>query len=439
MFWRLFLLFEMMLISDLYSVYKEYPNVSTDTRNLKENTFFFCLKGERFNGNTFSAEALEKGAAYVVVDEPQYRVDDRCILVDNVLETLQQLAMYHRSQLKIPVIGITGTNGKTTTKELVTAVLSKKYRVVATQGNLNNHIGVPLTLLSIRPDTEIAVVEMGANHPHEIAGLCQISQPDFGLITNIGKAHLEGFGDVETIVSTKTALYESVRGKKGCLFVNADDALLMQHSELSDRITYGTAEFADVRGQLIPSAMQMCFSDLTDNKIVQTKLVGNYNFPNAMAALAIGKHFDVNPDDCRIALESYEPGNGRSQIIQKGNLQIVLDAYNANPTSMSLAIRNMAQISAKCKILVLGDMRELGQFSLQEHQRIVDLIRDLHFEHTFLLGEEFSKTNAPDDWKFPTLNELQIALNKLLSQSVSATLLIKGSRGMKMEQILEFI
>ncbi|MBO4402298.1 MAG: UDP-N-acetylmuramoyl-tripeptide--D-alanyl-D-alanine ligase [Bacteroidales bacterium] len=426
-----------MQISTLYQIYKSHPQVCTDTRNIIPQSLFFCLKGERFNGNLFAQAALEKGAAYVLTEEPQSREDERFIIVDNVLETLQKLAQYHRLQLDIPVIGITGTNGKTTTKELVTAVLSKNYRVTATQGNLNNHIGVPLTLLSIPQDAEMAVVEMGANHPHEIAELCRLSQPNFGLITNIGKAHLEGFGNVETIIATKTALYEAVRQRQGTLFVHADDTLLMQQSEGCRRFTYGSGASADVKGELLPGSVQMCFNENVGGGRVQTQLVGDYNFPNAMAALAVGCYFNVGLEQCRAALTDYEPGNGRSQILKKGKIHFIIDAYNANPSSMSLAIRNMAQLSSEHKVLVLGDMRELGLESLREHQQMVDLIESLHFESVFLLGDEFGKTTAPDSWKFSTMEALKDALKSCL-QHKNASVLVKGSRGMRMERVLEY-
>lgn len=451
----------------LYSLYRQYPHVCTDTRQIKKDVLFFCLKGENFDGNTFAATALEQGAAYVVVDNPQYVLDGRCILVDNVLETLQQLAHHHRRQLNIPVIGVTGTNGKTTTKELLTAVLSRKYRVTSTQGNLNNHIGVPLTLLSIQPETEIAVVEMGANHPGEIATLCQWVEPDFGLITNIGKAHLEGFGTYEEIIRTKTALYRSVASRCGMLFVHADDGLLMRQAEAmatipdvptllpwfqdhafgpdwqagngnSTMYTYGSAEEANCRGRLHADGLYLSFDLLSEAGIrtVETHLVGQYNFDNAMAACAVGRFFEVEDAEIAAALQEYAPSNSRSQILEKGSLRIVMDAYNANPSSMEQALRNFARIASERKILALGDMRELGANSVEEHQKIVDLLADEGFTEVLLLGDEFGKTGAPENWKCSDMESLKQKLEGMLD-GTPAYLLVKGSRGMRMERVLE--
>lgn len=456
-----------MELENLYALYRQYPCVCTDTRQIRKDALFFCLKGENFDGNTFAAEALEEGAAYAVVDNPQYVLDARCLLVEDVLQTLQQLAHFHRRQLDIPVIGVTGTNGKTTTKELLTAVLSRKYRVASTQGNLNNHIGVPLTLLSIRPDSEIAVVEMGANHPGEIAALCQLVEPDFGLITNIGKAHLEGFGTYEEIIRTKTALYRSVASRRGLLFVHADDELLMrQAGELATipdiptlnpwyldhgfgpdwqtgsrsitMYTYGSTEDANCRGRLHAAGLYLSFDLLADESAhrVDTRLVGQYNFDNAMAACAVGRFFGVEDADIVAALQDYTPSNSRSQILEKGPLRIVMDAYNANPSSMEHALRNFARIAAERKILVLGDMRELGADSVGEHQKIVDLMEGEHFTDVFLLGDEFGKTDAPENWKFKDMESLKQALRTVLNGQ-PAFLLVKGSRGMRMERVLE--
>ena len=456
-----------MKTEDLYSIYLKHPQVSTDTRNIPDQSIFFCLKGERFDGNTFAKDALDKGAAFVVTDSRQPFDDSRLIQVEDVLQTLQQLAAYHRSQLQIPVIGITGTNGKTTTKELVTAVLSRKYRVAATQGNLNNHIGVPLTLLSIRPEHEIAVVEMGANHPGEIAELCEMSAPDFGLITNIGKAHLEGFGSMDEIFRTKTALYRSVLSRNGTLFVCADDELLFRHAaELAtipevpsmtpwyldhgfgpdwrasaERLTlytYGYSMNAQCRARIYRDSLRLRFEWHCNGTVypVQTQLVGRYNFPNAMAACAVGTFFAVPPEECVAALESYSPGNNRSQVMEIGKVRVILDAYNANPTSMEAALRNLAEIPAKRTFLVLGDMCELGAESYKEHQRIVRLIMDLPFNGAFLFGPEFAATRAPESWKFTDIRKLEMALAEIIGNR-PAQLLIKGSRAMRMERVME--
>lgn len=456
-----------MELENLYALYRQYPCVCTDTRQIRKDALFFCLKGENFDGNTFAAEALEQGAAYVVVDNPQYVLNERCLLVEDVLHTLQQLAHFHRRQLSVPIIGVTGTNGKTTTKELLTAVLSRKYRVTSTQGNLNNHIGVPLTLLSIRPDTEIAVVEMGANHPGEIATLCQWVEPDFGLITNIGKAHLEGFGTYEEIIRTKTALYRSVASRRGMLFVHADDSLLMRQAENLASIpdlpsllpwyldhgfgpdwqagkrnialyTYGSSEEANCQGCLHVDGLYLSF-DLQAGESslkVDTRLVGQYNFDNAMAACAVGRFFKVDDTDIMAALQAYTPSNSRSQILEKANVRIVMDAYNANPSSMEQALHNFARVVSERKILVLGDMRELGVNSVTEHQKIVEWIEDAHFMEVFLLGEEFAKTTAPESWKFKDMESLKQALRVNLDER-PVLLLVKGSRGMRMERVLE--
>ncbi len=458
---------KIMEISELYQIYQAHPTVCTDTRTLTPSCLFFCLKGDSFDGNRFAGAALEKGAAYVIADAPECAsLGSRCIVVDDVLQTLQALAHYHRSRLSIPVLGITGTNGKTTTKELVTAVLSRAYRVCSTQGNLNNHIGVPLTLLSIREDTEIAVVEMGANHPGEIASLCQIVEPDCALITNVGKAHLEGFGSYEEIVRTKTALYRSVAQKKGMFFVRFEDELLMRQAESLSTIdevpsltpwyldhglgpdwekadgpflfTYGVSEEVQCRGKLQQGGLYLRFDYFGENAPtdVQTHLVGDYNFANAMAALAVGSFFRVPETEAVSAIQSYVPNNSRSQVLEKGNIRFVMDAYNANPSSMEQALNNFARIPEKEKILVLGDMRELGADSVAEHQKVVERISDLGFTEVFLLGDEFSKTRAPQAWKYSSMDDLKQSL-LLQTAGRSVCILVKGSRGMRMERVLE--
>ena len=434
-------------IERLYKYYKESQSVCTDTRTMEENCLFFCLSGENFNGNTFAKEALEKGASFVVIDEPEYKLNERCICVENTLTALQQLAVYHRDRLQIPIIGITGTNGKTTTKELVHAVLSEKYKVTATKGNLNNHIGVPLTILSIKSDTEIAIVEMGANHVGEIAFLCEIAKPTMGIITNIGKAHLEGFGSVKGIIETKTALYQSVKKSNGLLFVNADDDLLMNYAchcgldpqsldeESGKRFTCGKT--GDCKGFYSDDSLLLKLHLYNYNVEIQTQLTGSYNFCNAMAAVAVGECFSVPVEKITHALSSYTPDNSRSQIIKKGEHTIILDAYNANPSSMKLAIENIAKMNVENKVLLLGDMSELGNNSLREHQYIVDLIRSFSFDYVYLLGNEFAKTDANLAWLYQDYEQLKNALKEELPNN--ATVLIKGSRSMKMEWFLEGI
>ena len=420
---------------ELYNLFLQSTGVSTDTRTVCEGNLFFCLKGENFDGNKFAKDALEKGASFVVVDDKDYQLNEQCILVDNALKTLQELAHFHRQKLHIPIIGITGTNGKTTTKELLYAVLSKKYKVSATQGNLNNHIGVPLTLLAVNSaDTQIAIVEMGANHIGEIAELCQISQPDYGIITNIGKAHLEGFISIDGVIQTKRALYHAVKEKNGTIFINADDELLMSLSENINRISYG--ENGDYKGKMVSKNVFLTFK-LSDYSVeIQTQLAGNYNFANALAAAAVGLHFGISIENVKSALETYKPDNNRSQLIQKGNKTIIIDAYNANPSSMQAAIENLLKISSPHKVVLLGDMFELGNDSLVEHQKIVDTIRNSAIEQVYLLGENFSKTDADNSWKYTDVDALKNALKQLPDNSV---LLIKGSRSMKMERFLDGI
>ena len=419
----------------LYKYYKNAQTVCTDTRTMAENCLFFCLSGENFDGNAFAEEALNKGAKYVVIDNPAYKRSDACILVPNALDALQQLAVYHRDSLHIPIIGITGTNGKTTTKELVHAVLAEKYKVTATKGNFNNHIGVPLTVLSIMQDAEIAIVEMGANHRGEIAFLCEIAKPTAGIITNIGKAHLEGFGSVDGIIETKTALYHSVNQRNGLLFVNADDDLLMDLSETSKRLTYGKQGVC--KGILDENKLQMEFQIPNYPQPIQTQLTGSYNFYNAMAAVAVGESFSVPMENIAHALSAYIPDNSRSQIIQKGEHTIILDAYNANPSSMKLAIENIAKMNAENKVLLLGNMAELGEMSVSEHQEIVDLIEKFTFAKVFLYGGEFLKTTVDKSLVYTDIQRLQADLKHGFPHK--ATILIKGSRATKMEQFLDFI
>jgi UDP-N-acetylmuramoyl-tripeptide--D-alanyl-D-alanine ligase len=426
----------MISIDEAYNFFLQSNGVSTDTKTMMRGNMFFGLKGQNFNGNAFAREALEKGASFVIVDDPEYKIDERCILVDNVLSTLQQLAHFHRRRLNIPLIGITGTNGKTTTKELLSHVLSSKYKVYATQGNLNNHIGVPLTLLNINAnDIQIAIVEMGANHIDEIKELCLIAEPDHAIITNIGKAHLEGFGSMDGIIQAKLALYQFIKAVEGTLFVNSDDKLLMELSSGMKRITYGKS--GDYKGIFRDDNLflKLALPDYALN--IYTQLIGDYNFYNAMAAVAVGSYFSVPVEQIKSALETYIPTNGRSQLIKKNDKTIIIDAYNANPSSMESAICNFAKIHASSKVLLLGDMFELGKNSVEEHQYIVDLIREYSFKHVYLLGNEFAKTNADISWLYNDYEQLGVLLKKTLPND--AILLIKGSRAMKMEQFLNII
>jgi UDP-N-acetylmuramoyl-tripeptide--D-alanyl-D-alanine ligase len=418
-----------MKIANLYRLYRQHFLVDTDTRNIRKNTLFFALKGENFNGNSFAEQALELGAAFAIVDEEAYQTKDAIILVDNVLKTLQALANYHRRQLNIPIIGLTGSNGKTTTKELLYVVLSKKYNTQATKGNLNNHIGVPLTLLSMTDKTELGIVEMGANHQKEIAFLCTICEPDFGYITNFGKAHLEGFGGFAGVIKGKCELYAFLKEHHKIAFVNPDDALQMEKTKGLQTIHF---KVDDLQFLAVNPFVKFSFK----GQSIQSNLIGNYNYANLAAAITIGNYFNVAEEAMKAAIESYVPKNNRSQIIATKNNKIILDAYNANPSSMQVALENFAALQAENSVVILGGMFELGAESLKEHQAMVDLATSFNFDHTFFVGEHFYQTTT-EKHQFRTYEQLEAYLkeNRLTQQSI----LIKGSRGMRLERILDFI
>lgn len=433
-----------MQTAELYAIYKQYPSVQTDTRKLKPGDLFFALKGANFNGNAFARQALDAGAAYAVIDEKEAEIPGRTILVEDVLEALQNLARYHREQFtnlpggrQVPFIAITGSNGKTTTKELIHAVLSTSYKTYTTEGNLNNHIGIPLTLLKIREDAEMAVIEMGANHQQEIAGYCTYAQPTHGLITNAGKAHLEGFGSLEGVRKGKGELYDYLREHNGTAFVMWDYDYLQEMSKgISGIIKYGTTGEAHVIGKVLKSdpLLEVKIVQGLDDKAIATRLVGEYNLPNVLAAVTVGKFFEVPDAKIRAAIEQYTPSNSRSQLLQKGSNQIILDAYNANPGSMKAAIENFARLQGDNKILVLGAMAELGQESIAEHQSIIDLIGRHTWKQVLLVGGDFLQVTHP---YLQFENALQ-AKAWLQQQSLeNAHLLIKGSRSMQMEKVLE--
>lgn len=427
-----------MNINEVYNIFLKYPSISTDTRDIKPDSIFFSLKGDNFNGNIFADKAIEEGAKYAIIDESKFKKDSRYILVDNALDTLQQLAIIHRNHLKIPIIGITGTNGKTTTKELINCILSQKYKTLATQGNLNNHIGVPLTVLSITNEHEIAIIEMGANHIGEIGELCRISQPDFGIITNIGKAHLEGFGNLEGVIKTKNDLYLEVAKKNGKLFVNADNPILNNLSENIDRICYGKSSTNYCYGNLKKQNAFINIEYYCDSNydLINTQLVGFYNFENILAAITIGCYFKIEKQFIKKALENYLPTNSRSQIVKSKTNTIILDAYNANPSSLEASIKNFAEIVADNKILMIGDMLELGEYSEVEHRNILHLIEMLNFNNVILVGPQFSSVCEKKDWlcfKNSMLAKDWLILNPIKN----AYVLIKGSRGIKMEVVLE--
>ena len=422
-------------IEELYSIYKQHPSVQTDTRQLQQGDLFFALKGDNFNGNLFALQALEKGASYAVVDEAGDDNNDRLLLVNNVLEILQSLARHHREQFKIPFLAITGSNGKTTTKELVHAVLSSHYKTYTTKGNLNNHIGIPLTILQVKPDAEIAVIEMGANHLREIAGYCMYTQPTHGVITNCGKAHLEGFGSIEGVRKGKGELYDYIRATSGSLLVFDDyDYLHNMSQDISNIYWYGTQK-GDVVGeaQEDSSFLTVDFSKGFSLSPIQTQLVGNYNLPNVLCAVAAGNYFGVPEEKIKNAIENYAPSNSRSQLVEKGGNKIILDAYNANPSSMKAAIENFANIKANYKILMIGSMAELGADSLAEHQAIVDLINQHHFSDVVLVGKYFDAIHHPYQ-QFKTAEEAREWLQK--QYVTNAYILIKGSRSTGMEKII---
>ncbi len=425
-----------MNIKALHQLFLKASEVSTDTRKITKNSIFFALKGDSFNGNTYALEALQKGAAYAIVDEKEYVTSDKIIWVDTVLETLQKLASYHRNYCSAKIIALTGSNGKTTTKELIHAVLSMKYRTVATKGNLNNHIGVPLSLLSIKTDTEIAVIEMGANHQKEIAFLCEIAQPDFGYITNFGKAHLEGFGSEEGVIKGKSELYDYLLSNERRVFLNADDPI--QHEKLGGYIKkFGFStnkhQFYTIEFLGANPFVQIKVEDT----IINSQLIGSYNFTNCAVAILIGKYFTISPEDVKSAIEGYVPENNRSQIIEKNGHQIILDAYNANPTSMEAALENFKTIKGKNKIAFLGDMFELGKTASIEHHNISDLADQLGFSDVYLIGENFNGINT----SLKTFKSFEAVADYLKKHPIKdkGNLLIKGSRGMALERIVDLL
>ena len=425
-----------MTIDQLYKIYRQYPSVQTDTRKLKTGDLFFALKGPNFNGNQFAAAALEAGSAYAIVDEAPATPDDRIIVVDDVLTTLQQLAKYHRRQYDIPFIAITGSNGKTTTKELVHAVLSAGYKTYTTQGNLNNHIGIPLTILSVKDDAEMAVIEMGANHLREIASYCEYTLPTHGIITNCGKAHLEGFGSIEGVRKGKGELYDYLRAHSGTAFVMWDyDYLQTMSVGIPSVVKYGTTDAVDIQGTVQQSEpfLTVAITKGATLPVIQTQLVGSYNLPNVLVAVTAGKFFKVPDEKIKTAIEQYTPSNSRSQLIEKNGNKFILDAYNANPTSMKLAIENFAGIQAANKVLMLGGMAELGQESLQEHEAIIELIKQHPWKAVVLVGGDFLKLDHPFIKKANSAE----AAEWFKSQSFKDTyFLIKGSRSMAMEKVL---
>ena len=461
-----------MELAALYQIFLNCKTVTTDSRNCPEGSLFIALKGDSFDGNAFAGKALQDGCAYAVVDEAEYASagDERYILTENCLQTLQQLANYHRRQLGTRIIGITGTNGKTTTKELIAAVLSQAYKVLYTQGNLNNHIGVPLTLLRLRPEHQLAVVDMGANHPGEIKHLCEIAEPDYGIITNVGKAHLEGFGSFEGVIKTKGELYDFLRKKNHpTIFIHENNPYLKkmaggsgcsspqtkngvktdgaQPSAPFNCIRYGTGEGLYVNGKITANDPFLTFEweagekktkegEANRKHRVQTQLIGEYNFTNAMAAIAIGRFFGVEDEKIDRALTAYTPQNNRSQLKKTARNTLVIDAYNANPTSMIAALENFRNMKAPHKMLLLGDMRELGTESPTEHQKIADFISLCGFETVWLVGEQFAAASH----RFQTFADIQEVISRLQTEHPQGhTILIKGSNGIKLDKAIDYL
>lgn len=426
-----------MTIEALYEVYKNHPAIITDSRQIVPGCMFFALKGDRFNGNRFAEQALKAGAAFCVLDENPGFSSSQIIMVEDSLKTLQDLALHHRRQFNIPFIGITGSNGKTTTKELIHAVLSMKYKTYTTAGNLNNHIGIPLTLLKVKPDAEMAIVEMGANHQREIAGYCEYAMPTHGLITNCGKAHLEGFGGMEGVRKGKGELYDHLRSREGMAFVCADYDYLKDMSKgIHHIVTYGTAD-ADYTGSssLENGLLAVHISGGMKKHVkIRTRLVGEYNLPNVMAAVSIGKFFNVDEAKIVSAIEGYEPANSRSQMLKRGSNEIIMDAYNANPSSMRAAIENFMKMEGVNKVVMVGGMKELGDESPEEHRKIVELIKQTVWKQVVLVGEEFRDYHA--DYLF--FESSEDAARWFSSEGLeNCLILIKGSRGTMMEKVIE--
>ncbi len=431
-------------IKEMYALYREHPLITTDSRDCPQGSIFLALKGETFDGNKFAESALQKGCAYAIIDNPEYKTDDRCLLVDDTLQTFKDLAREHRRRFAIPVIGITGTNGKTTTKELLAAVLSERFNVHYTQGNFNNDVGVPKTLFQLGPEHEIAVVEMGASHPGDIKTLAETAEPTCGLITNVGRAHLQGFGSFDGVKRTKGELYDFLIGRDAPLFINADNADLMgmaAERNATHIIKYGgvSSERLSVRGKIIDCAPFLRFSwhaDGGEERCVRTNLIGSYNIDNMLAAVTVGLHFGVTEEQVSHALENYMPNNNRSQMTVTPHNHLIMDAYNANPSSMKAAIENLCAMDVPAKMAILGDMRELGEVSGEEHQRVVDMLKAKGLCEVWLVGEEFGKTDCTFR-KFRDIEEVkaEIAANRPTDKYI----LVKGSNGIRLFTLPELL
>jgi len=431
-----------MKIEDLYNIYRKNPKISIDSRIISKDCLFFALKGDRFNGNQFALKALEDGAAYAVIDEKEYGTDPRCLFVDDTLKTLQLLANYHRKFLKFPILAITGTNGKTTTKELISAVLKQKYNLVCTQGNLNNHIGVPLTLLSMKTETEFGVVEMGANHQFEIKSLCEIAEPDYGLITNVGKAHLEGFVTFENIIKTKTELYDFLNKNNGVIFYNASNPFL---TDCLKKVNCKLVSYGNITGSKVNGAVKTLnpfvsvdVHERNDQYIIDTNLIGKYNLENILAAVCIGNYFGIDSSKIKNAIENYVPSNNRSQLIRTAKNTIYMDAYNANPTSIAASLSNFIELDVKSKCVILGDMLELGSDAFKEHENVIKMLQKNDFKTVILVGEIYSKLMTPDHYlRFVNVSQAILWLEK--NKIHNSNVLVKGSRGIQLERIVDYL
>jgi len=427
-----------MSIIDLYDLFIHNPQITTDSRNCPKGSIFFALKGDKFDGNQYAGKALASGCVYAVIDNPDYYIGERTILVDNVLKTLQQLAHHHRKVLGLPIIGITGTNGKTTTKELLAAVLSTKFNLLYTEGNFNNHIGVPLTLLRLTHDHEMAVIEMGASHPGDIKELVDIVHPNYGIITNVGRAHLEGFGSFEGVIRTKGELYDYIRRSKGKIFIKKENEYLQSIAKGIEQITYGNGDDAFASGQVVSCDPFLVFNWKQQGKLhtVETHMIGSYNLDNVLAAVAVGRFFKIPAERISRAIAAYEPTNNRSQFKKTENNELIIDAYNANPSSMKVALDNFITMPVQPKAIILGDMRELGPTSNELHAEVVEQIKKGQFDKVFLCGEHFSKVGK----EFSPFATTEAMTEELRRQPLKGYhILIKGSHSMGLEKLVDIL
>jgi len=427
-----------MSIIDLYDLFIHNPQITTDSRNCPKGSIFFALKGDKFDGNQYAGKALASGCVYAVIDNPDYYIGERTILVDNVLKTLQQLAHHHRKVLGLPIIGITGTNGKTTTKELLAAVLSTKFNLLYTEGNFNNHIGVPLTLLRLTHDHEMAVIEMGASHPGDIKELVDIVHPNYGIITNVGRAHLEGFGSFEGVIRTKGELYDYIRRSKGKIFIKKENEYLQSIAKGIEQITYGNGDDAFASGQVVSCDPFLVFNWKQQGKLhtVETHMIGSYNLDNVLAAVAVGRFFKIPAERISRAIAAYEPTNNRSQFKKTDNNELIIDAYNANPSSMKVALDNFITMPVQPKAIILGDMRELGPTSNELHAEVVEQIKKGQFDKVFLCGEHFSKVGK----EFSPFATTEAMTEELRRQPLKGYhILIKGSHSMGLEKLADIL